>query len=438
MSIDFIENEESGLSVRNKLNQAITKSNSYDEHESDKKIHFLQSEIKINISQIEDLPEYYLKKNNLNLIDKKDDFPEPNNGVIFLNSNEAYYITSEVDLEGIRISTTGQCAIIGSGSDISSLKSTGLSSEEALITSTHPLTLKDIELSSEFVLNLESSDPDHSLIWSGVNIVDSHNIGYIKNYRNIILSRGSVLNSANLVFDGDIESIAISEYYIECSHGETFITLPETLIIGRRLRVVYSVAISPEGSTIVDVSPNVFPNPESAILESVYFEGVGNYITGLSVTSEKRLIINCQGIRNTAYSGQIRMLQNSTETIINQRDTYYKVAGTTSLNLNTERFVMEENNQLKYIGGFNRIFHIMCNIVTSSSNNQTLSFKIRKDGEFVDDSEIRVITTGSGDRMNITLQTLIDLKEYDTIELWCANNTSTSNITVHSMNMMTI
>jgi len=83
------------------------------------------------------------QEDGYNFINKKDDFPSPSNGIITLEDNITYFITSTIDLEGDRIVCGENTCLIGGSSENCRIKSTGLLNT-SLITSNYSRCIKDV------------------------------------------------------------------------------------------------------------------------------------------------------------------------------------------------------------------------------------------------------------------------------------------------------
>jgi hypothetical protein len=67
-------------------------------------------------------------------VSTKNDFPFSINGVITLEPETTYYVLGDIDLLGERIQTSKDTVILGSSSENSSLRSTGLANGTPLLT----------------------------------------------------------------------------------------------------------------------------------------------------------------------------------------------------------------------------------------------------------------------------------------------------------------
>ena len=145
-----------------------------------------------------------LAGNEFVFVFSKLDLPTPVSGVITLGNNITYFITKTIDLTGDRIVAGVNSVIIGGSSENCILKSTGLSSSTALITSVYSLPMRSITITHGTALNLDGDGTTTALDWFGVNFTDCATVGTIKDYTNFVMSDSAFLNSGNLTFDGTI------------------------------------------------------------------------------------------------------------------------------------------------------------------------------------------------------------------------------------------
>lgn len=118
-------------------------------------------------------------------------------------------------------------------------------------------------------------------------------------------------------------------------------------------------------------------------------------------------------------------------------DTFVKVAGTTTQV--AARNFTHSNNRLTYTGTPD--INATCLVsfsMTSAGSNQEVDFKIAKNGVVIDDTLIRrKIGTGS-DLGAAHVQGFTSLSTNDFVELWVANHSAISNVTVNFMHFIAL
>ncbi len=134
---------------------------------------------------------------------------------------------------------------------------------------------------------------------------------------------------------------------------------------------------------------------------------------------------------------QYYMQDNSTETVITTIDEFVKGAGTTTAGSLVENFdVTTTSNKAIYTGKLTNHFKVGCTMTITNGSNKIHKIRIAKNGTTVSSSQEHV-TTGSGGRAeNVFVQCIIELDENDYVEMFVANNSDTTNITVVDMNLI--
>lgn len=387
--------------------------------------------------------DYFLKSSaNFIVVSELSDFPTPVGGVITLVDNTTYYVVANVDLAGNRIVAGLNNTILGTSSETTSLSSTGLTGSP-FITATSSLPIRHISLSGlEEVFDLDATaSPGAAIDWSGVNFVNCASVGTIANYTNATFTGCASLSSGTLTFDGTFNTIAFSRTLLSPSGSVPAISLPATLTINRRFRVIYSALSVDTGNTGISVSDpaTTFPNNESFILDNVSFTGTGTYLSGIDETDNEALFINNSGITNSGNIAEYYMTGNATATTIGTAGTFVKVAGTTTPYTLLQKFDLSTTNRATYIGALNGYFKVTAVLsVTSGSNNQEISARIALNGTTLAPSNTSGKTPSIGEYTNIMVQGVVELTDVGTdyVEIWITNDSTTASLTVKDMNVI--
>lgn len=373
-------------------------------------------------------------------INELTDLPPSINGVRTLLGETTYYFTTEIDLLGDRLVASQDTVILGSSSENSSITSTGLDSNEFLLTTNFTMPVRHITFKD--VTKAIGINPDNTgaqpiaIDWYGVNFSGCDVNVECGNIDNFIFNVGAVLGSGTIIFKGDVGTIGIADSLFT-GNGSSYniFDIQSTANITRRFRIIYSSVVA-FGSTVgvnVDVSASI-PD-ESYILDTVNFTGGGTYLTGVDSMDNKALFNNNIGISNSADVSQFFMNGNTTPTIVSSTGVEYKIEGTTTSSSVTQKFT-NTNNRATYTGALNRFFKVTANLSLSSGNNNQIGAYIAKNGVILPESEIYGTTNSGGRSENITIQTLVELTANDYIEIFVENETSTSNITVTDLNVI--
>lgn len=362
------------------------------------------------------------------------DFPPPKAGVITLEDNCTYWIYGTVDLGGNRLVCGRNIALLGGSSENSRLKSTGLTGT-ALITSNWSMPMRGLTVEADVALNLEAGDTNQAIDWFGVNFTDCGTIGTIRDYSNVIWSDCAVLNSKGLTFNGTIGTVGFSQCIFDASSGGTIITLPATLEITRRFRIIYSAFVVLSGETGINVSTSATIPVEGYILDTVNFGGGGTYTTGVAYNDNKALWANNKGVNNSASVGFMTMQNNATTTTVSVSGVAYKAAGTTTLESSSQKFD-HTNNRLTYTGAITRDFRVLATATLSSNNGNALGLYIAKNGTVIANSEQYITANASGKVEGGNCQTIVSLATNDYIEFFVENDTAANDITVESLSVI--
>lgn len=368
------------------------------------------------------------------------DLPTASAGVITLAANATYFFTKTVDLAGARLVAGQNTTILGTSSENARIKSTGLVGL-ALLTSAWTLPLRNITIESAIALDLDAAgNPDQALDWFGVNFTDCATVGTIANYGNVILTDCALINSANLTFDGTINTVGVISSLFSGVSGQTTVIVPATATIVRRLRIIYSAISTPSTATGISFSASASVPEEGYILDSCNFSGAGTYVTGVTSTSDKALFVNNVGITNTSANGQMYMHGNATATTVAAANTYYKVAGTTTAGPDNSKFT-HSNNRLTYSGAISRQFLVVCSVSFTAGTNDICRFGFYASAGAAVRTGSTVLATANiaaglfGRAESVTMQDIITMSNGQYIEVHCENTSAATDITVSDMNV---
>jgi hypothetical protein len=378
-----------------------------------------------------------ISSGNIVFVSVKSDLPTAVSGVITLANNITYYITTTVDLTGDRLVCGLNTVILGASSENCYIKSTGLSSSTALVTSVYSLPIRNVSFTHGKVFDLDGDGVTTALDWFGINFVDCATVGTIKDYSNFILGDSAFLNSSGLTFDGTIGTIGMINCLFDGRSSSTVITLPSTLTVSRRFRIIYSSFVTLSGETSINVSSSATIGNERYILDTVNFSGGGTYISGVDQTSNKSLFVNCVNITNTAVNGQLYMQGNSTATTISVANTFYKVSGTTTASSDNAKYT-HTNNRLTNDASISRKYLIQCILSFTSSANDVCEFGFydSKLSAVRTPSRTKATSNASGRAENVSFSCVVSHIQGDYLEIHCTNTSGSRNITVDQLNFI--
>jgi hypothetical protein len=372
-------------------------------------------------------------------VNSLEDLPDPVGGVITLVDNVTYYFCRNVDLVGNRFVGASNTCLLGPSSENAFITSTGLTAGVPLFTTEWTTPIRHIsftDVDTAFYIN-GNINPPVALDWTGVNIIDVNNVGEINTCDNFIFSKGTFLDSQNLIISGTAGTIGIDNSLLRGDGTGTIINISETAVITRRFRIIYSSIVSFGSSTGVFASPTASIPTESYILDTINFSGGSNYIDGLDVTSNKTLFKNCVGIANTSVNGQMYMTVNATASVIGTASTWVRVEGNTLASVDNEKYTMT-NNRLTNDAVIERKYLIQCNLSFDSGNNNECMFGFydSKLGDIRVPSRTTSTANAAGRAESVSMACVVNHSSGDYIEIWCQNITGTTNITVTDMNVV--
>lgn len=378
-----------------------------------------------------------ISSGNIVFVQSKSDLPTAVSGVITLADSISYFFTTTVDLTGDRLVCGLNTVILGASSENCYIKSTGLNSSTALITSVYSLPIRNISFTHGTVFNLDGDGTTTALDWFGINFVNCATVGTIKDYSNFVMGDSAFLNSSGMTFDGSIGTIAFGTCLFDCSTGGTAITLASTLTVTRRFRIIYSSFVTLSGETSLNVSTSATISDERYILDTVNFSGGGTYISGVDQTSNKTLFTNCVNITNTAVNGQLYMQSNATATVISATNTFYKVLGTTSASADNSKYT-HSNNRLTNNATISRKYLIQCVLSFTSGSTHVCEFGFydSKLGAIRTPSRTKATSNAGGRAENVSFACVVSHSNGDYLEIHASNNTSAQNLTVTDMNFV--
>lgn len=373
---------------------------------------------------------------NLNIIASKSDFPDAVNDVITLADDTVYMLTTTVDLEGCRIQLGANSVIIGTSSEVSRLKSTGLTAS-SLITGNRSLPMRDITLEAVSALDLSgTSGENNALDWISVNFQDCSSVGIIRDYSNVIISNCAFLNSSKLLFDGSFDTIGISESIFSVGGDEVGIHLLPGSTITRRFRTIYSsIVANSAGSSGIVVDEAASIPIEGYILDTVNFGGAGSATAGLSYSGVDSLWSNCVGVTNTANISHY-YLDTSGTTTFAATDTPTKIVATTISADATQKFTSTTSNRTTYTGGLQRQFKGTAVVTLTGASNKQYTLMFAKNGTPLPSSDVTV-TTNAGERAEHgNPQVITSMNTGDYLEVWVTALDVASDIVITELNVI--
>ena len=384
---------------------------------------------------------------NFIFVGSTNDLPSPINGVINLKDNYTYFFTTTVDLQGNRLVAGDNTTILGGSSENCRIKSTGIATDVALLSSVYSLPMRGITLEAPYAINLVASNPAvHALDWFGVNFTNCARVGIISSYNNFILLDGAFLNSQDLTFNGTTGTVGFNQCLFSGNFGlggtKSILNFPSTFDCTRRIRVTVCSFIVPSGYTGITVQDGVtFTQPESFILQTCNFSGPGTKIgvsTHTDIDGPDTFFEGNRGIDNSFVIGQYYMKNNTTQTTFDSTDTYVKVVGVTTTTGATNSKFMATDNRLTCTAGIERQYLTQVSATVLSDTSTTCSIAIfdsSNGNEILEASTLDFeVLAGTPTVVHITDVHKHILNDY--VEVHISNLEVTDPVTVTSLNVL--
>jgi hypothetical protein len=380
---------------------------------------------------------------NFIFVGSKNDLPPAINGVINLKDNYTYFFTTTVDLEGNRLVAGDNTTILGGSSENCRIKSTGIATDVALLSSVYSLPMRNITLEAPYAINLFASNPTvNTLDWFGVNFTNCSKVGIISSYNNFIMLDSAFLNSQDLTFDGTTSTVGFNQCLFTGNSGlggtKSILNFQNTFTCTRRIRIIGCSFVVPSGYTGITVQDGVtFTSPENFILQTCNFSGAGTKLgisTHTDVNGNDSFYQGNRGIQNTFVIGQLYMKDNVGITTFAASNTWTKISGiTTSIGVTNSKFTPTDNR-------------LTCNAVIDRkySLQATISFEAGTNPINVKfgfyDSIVGIRTASvfnhlaTNDISHVSINDISELNSGDYVELYAMNTDNDEGLRVIDIN----
>jgi len=384
---------------------------------------------------------------NFIFVGTKNDLPPAVNGVITLKDNYTYFFTTTVDLQGDRLVAGDNTTILGGSSENCRIKSTGIGTDVALLSSVYSLPIRNITFEAPWAINLVASIPTvHALDWFGVNFTNCARVGIISSYNNFIMLDGAFLSSQDLTFNGTTGTVGFNQCLFTGQFppgnpsAKSILNFPSTFICNRRIRVTVCSFIVPPGYTGITVQNGVtFVQPESFILQTCNFSGPGTKLgvsTHTDVNGNDSYYEGNRGIQNTFVVGQYYMKDSVEITTFAASNTWTKIAGiTTTAGVTNSKFTSTDN-RLTSNAVIDRKYSIQATIsFEAGANPFTAKFGIY-------DSTVGIRTASSFTHVadnsvsHVSINDIVELNSGDYVEIHALNMDNTEGLRAIDMNVI--
>ena len=119
------------------------------------------------------------------------------------------------------------------------------------------------------------------------------------------------------------------------------------------------------------------------------------------------------------------------ETVITTPGTFVKALGTTTIVATPHGVGMPTNNRISYTQSVERHFSVDCSIAAQTAGaNKTILYQLYKNGVAMPETLMTRAHSGAGSNGVVALTTSVHLALNDYIELWVANQSDSTNLTI--------
>lgn len=357
------------------------------------------------------------------------DFPAPVAGVITLVAGVEYEINGTITLTS-SINLNG-CTIKGEDSANDKLVYTGGGS---LFTGnkTGNLRFLTITTASGSAFNIDALATAQNMIVQNCFFLSCNSIGTIAGVGGTVFF-GTVaffVNTNGITFQND-NNVVLNNMLWDVSNSNIYERFIGTfnviqLLGGDRL------TSSANSATALHIAGITSLNAGSA--KVIMYVGTGTYVTG-TFTNAWEVEASGLNTQKDDVAGGNMYVSTPVATTFATINTPVKILGTT-ISAGLFRVTNPVNNRLTYSGSKTRAFFVSGAMsITQSSNNRFFSFYIAKNGVIIPESRMDIKVVNSTDQVSLPISCRVSLAPGDYIEVWVANQTTTTDITVQTLNL---
>ena len=370
-------------------------------------------------------------RSNYVLVQSVSDLPAPVSGVITLAAGTTYEVNGTITLTS-KINLNG-CYLIGMDANNDQLIYTPSSGE--LFTGTKGGTVKTLTLAAVstgaklFNLDLGATE---NLIFRDNIVANCKDIGLVKGGYIVFFSVVNYTSNLNGITFQDITNLFIENTAWFSTNYNTFEKLTGSFTMIEKLGGFHH-CLAANSAIGLDVT-GITTITEAATMRNTAMMGNGTRVNG---TFSLKWEVECPGIateKDDVAAGNL-YLTSSVLTNFSSVNTPVKVAGTTT-SVGLFRVTSPVNNRLVYIGTKTRRFSVTASVsVTSQSANKYFSFFIYKNGVKLPESEQAMRLSSGVDKGSLTVTCTVQLSTNDYIEVWAANTSDNTGVTVETLNI---
>jgi hypothetical protein len=370
-------------------------------------------------------------RNNYVLVQSASDLPTPVSGVITLAAGTTYevngtiYLTSKINLNG--------CYLVGMDANNDKLIYTPGSGE--LFTGTKGGTVKTLTLAAittgSKLFNLDLGATENLILRDNV-IASCKDVGLVKGGYIVFFSVINYSGNTNGITYQDINHLLLDNTAWFSSNYNTFEKFVGTFSMIEKLGGFYH-GLSANSAVEIDVS-GIVTITDAASFKNTALMGSATRVNG---TFSGKWEVECPGItteKDDVATGNVYLTSTATTTF-SATNTPTKVLCTTTA-VGLFRVSSPSSNRLVYDGIKTRRFAVVASVsVTSQAANKYFSFYVYKNGVKLPESEQAMRLSTGVDKGSLTITCTVQLSTNDYIEIWAANTSDASSMTVETINV---
>jgi hypothetical protein len=371
-------------------------------------------------------------RDNYVLVKSASDFPAPVAGVITLASNTVYEINGTITLTS-KINLNNSWV---TGKDAINDKLVYVAGTGELFTGSAGGNIRYVTLAAPAagtkVFNLDGAGANLNFTVLNCYVGNSYEVGTIKNYAGVVYFQTvAYLNNTNgITFQNDSIVAVLNTLWDKNNHNTYEKFIGAFAAIQKSTGAMRVLAANT--ATGVDISG--MTNVGNAELKNVLIIGDGTYKNG---TFSNNWEVEADGLtteKDDHASGNI-YISTPSLTAFSAVNTPAKILGSTTA-ASLFRVTSPTNNRITYVGKKSRRFQVICSLTgTQTSSSIVYAFYIAKNGTVMTESRQEVKFQNATDQQSVALSCSVLLSPNDYIEVWAANLTNTTGLTVQSLNI---
>jgi hypothetical protein len=370
-------------------------------------------------------------RTNFVLVQSTADLPAPVAGIITLSAGTTYEVNGTIIMAN-KLNLNG-CYLIGKDANYDKLIYTPPSGE--LFTGSKGGTIKNLTLAAittgSKLFNLDMGPVDN-LIFRDNIVANCKEVGLVKGGYIVFFSVVQYSNNTSGITFQNNSNLFIDNTAWFPTNAGTFEKLAGTFGVIEKLGG-FSQPMSTSSGVALDIT-GITGITDAGNIKNTAFMGTGTKVNG---SFSDKWEVEAPGLtteKDDVATGNL-YLTSATNTNFSGANIPTKVLCPTSA-VGLFRVSSPANNQLTYTGTKTRRFAVTASVsVTSSSANKYFSFYIYKNGIKLPESEQAMRLSTGVDKGSLTITCTAQLSTNDYIEIWAANTSDASGMTVETLNL---